>query len=282
MKNSNKIKRKYHMQDLLYAEPPTYEWIEKCSLNSNKYLYDKLTEMIATGTTYIDLSEIAKYNTKIEREKTMKNLIPWNMIDNRYKHARMDATKKVYVYRNSPKISVFGNSWVDAMGDYINITDLMTGDISELDWKTFKATRPEKEKIKVETKKMYYTQKEFDNGVNAPIGSTCILLNDQGFELEYGANVVGKEVIVLSDTLPCIGPISVQTIEHASMCYCFRSSMLKPIEIRTAEEKLIDDVANFLIDIDEDVLLHNNEAYVHDMAVKLISASKFTITKKGD
>lgn len=64
MQYSDKVKRKYNMQDLLYTEPPTHAWIEKCSLNSNKYLYDKLTEMIATGTAYIDLSEIAKYNTK--------------------------------------------------------------------------------------------------------------------------------------------------------------------------------------------------------------------------
>lgn len=203
----------------------------------------------------------------------MEILIQWDMIDKKYKHARMDENRIIYAYTHELNASICVGVWVTS-GDYTEITDLVTGDI--LDWKTFKATRPE------ETKKVYYTQKEFDNGVNAPIGSTCILLNEQGLELEYGANVVGKEVKVLSDTLPCIGPISVQTIEHENMCYCFRSSMLKPIATRTAEEKLIDDVADFLIDIDEDVLLHNNKAYVHDMAVKLITASKFTITKKGD
>lgn len=207
-------------------------------------------------------------------ENATEILIPWNLIDKEYKHARIDENGRMHAYTHESYASLKLRIWTTE-GDYTEITGLVTGYILELDWKTFEATRP------AETKKVYYTQKDFDNGEHAPIGSTCILLNEQGFEFEYGKNAIGKEVIVLSRALPCSGSVSVQAVEHEGVCYCFRSSVLKPIDNRTDEEKLIDDVKDFLIEIDVDhIFTHKYSAL--DIATDLVMSGKFTITKKGD
>lgn len=91
-----------------------------------------------------------------------------------------------------------------------------------------------------ETVKPVYTKAMCDAGESAPIGSTCVLTNESGYNIDYGHELVNREVTVLSDPLPVSGSVSVQAIEYDGLCYCFRSSMLKPV--KADEEKLIDEV----------------------------------------
>lgn len=75
-------------------------------------------------------------------DSTTENIIPWSLIDINYEYARMNATKQIYVYKNSPQISSLGDSWIDILSDRINITNSITVDTYKLNWETFFAIRP--------------------------------------------------------------------------------------------------------------------------------------------
>ena len=96
-----------------------------------------------------------------------------------------------------------------------------------------------------------YTQSMYDAGILAPIGSEVVLLNkDDKYYMEYGRDLLGKVVKVLTDRLPMEGSMNVQAVEYDHNSYCFRSDMLHPIKTpeQAKLDALVDELEAFIID----------------------------------
>jgi len=111
-------------------------------------------------------------------------------------------------------------------------------------------------------KPLVYTQDDYDNGKLAPVGAEVLFLNEgDKYYLEYGQDILGETVKVISDRLPASGSVNVQAIECEGSCYCFRSEMLHPIKTpEQIKQDKLDAQANSIFSdlVDDGFVLHPN------------------------
>ena len=99
--------------------------------------------------------------------------------------------------------------------------------------------------------KPVYTQEMFKNGESPPVGCMALLHNDDDFDIEYGQRIIGKEVRVVSGLLASTSFLKLIAVEYGGICYCFRSSMLRPLPEPTEREKAIEEITEVICDTDE-------------------------------
>lgn len=73
-------------------------------------------------------------------ENTTEILIPWDLFDERFNIVRIDKSLRIWAYEYERGLEIYCDIWV-ALSSAIEITDLVTADMSGLNWKEFKATR---------------------------------------------------------------------------------------------------------------------------------------------
>lgn len=206
----------------------------------------------------------------MKNENLIQLKIEWQSIDEKYKHVRMYRDERFFAFEHTPSIAE--NVWRSTNAGFINITDLVNGDISKLVWESFAAEReyPEAIWFKKSTPIIYYTKKMQDNNVSVldmlyinNIGNKCRLVgispSSEG-EIFFGRELNENNGMIIKTNL---------------------RDECKPIDNRTEKEKLIDDVTDFLMEIDDDSIFLNRDQAL-DIAADLFESSKFTIIKKGE
>ena len=92
-----------------------------------------------------------------------------------------------------------------------------------------------------------YTQEMKESGKFAPIGSKVQIVNNSSFDLEYGEEILGLELTVLSGEILTRSGLSVQAVEYEGIAYCFETDMIFPfksqeeIEMEEAKAKQVGD-----------------------------------------
>lgn len=109
------------------------------------------------------------------------------------------------------------------------------------------------------------------------VGSKALLNNDNDYELDYGENLIGKEIEVIN--LFTDGELDMAVVKHDVANYCFRIEMLsKP---KTKEEKERDEIKEEIKEIFREAM-KSPFGFIYDSDEKAANylLERFDITKK--
>lgn len=109
------------------------------------------------------------------------------------------------------------------------------------------------------------------------VGSKALLNNDNGYELDYGENLIGKEVEVIN--LFTDGDLDMAVVKHDVANYCFRIEMLS--KQKTKEEKDRDEIKEEIKEIFSEAM-KSPFWFIYDSDEKAANylLERFDITKK--